>query len=188
MTQALILTALCALPPQSASAALQIDPTLIRVHVRTDDSGDATDLAARRESVRDLAAAIGAKKKVLVIVADEDTADIVLEVMDRGVTVPKVVFGVGPRPGQRSDPGALFTREVQLRVTLELARAEDSVEIKNKNRATESSSGWKSAADDVAKQVEKWIADRRAKILALRARDARAGRRPGSEGWTIAPR
>jgi hypothetical protein len=38
----------------------------------------------------------------------------------------------------------------------------------NKNSPLESNGGWKSAADDVAKQIDKWIVDHQAQILAAR--------------------
>jgi hypothetical protein len=168
MTHVLAATLLTALFAQSGTAP-SIDPALIRVHVRTVATGDATDLSARRESVKDLAGALGTKKKTLAVVDDEDQADVVVDVSYRGVTVPKVVVGIGPRPGQPSEPGAPLARNVHLRVVV-LARGDESAEIKNENRALESSGGWKSAADDIAKQVEKWIASRRARIIELRPR------------------
>jgi hypothetical protein len=55
-------------------------------------------------------------------------------------------------------------------VTIAIARHGDPSEITNKNRPNETASGWKSAADDVAKQIEKWIADRREAIIEARRR------------------
>jgi hypothetical protein len=59
-----------------------------------------------------------AKKKPLAIVDDEDKADVVVEVIDRGLTVPRVAFGSstmtgGGTPGPAPPP----TRVVHLRVT-----------------------------------------------------------------------
>lgn len=153
---------------QSPVAPAQLDPNLIRIYIRTDDGGNAQELAARRDSVRHLQSAISGKKKVLVIVPDQDRADVVIDVLDRGLTVPKIVFGIGARSGQRPDPGAPPQRNVQLRVRVDAVEIDDDAEIKNKNRALDSDPGWKSAADDVARQIEKWADDRRAKILAAR--------------------
>lgn len=173
MTVALFVSLCLGAGLQSAGAPLQPDPTLIRVHVQTDEGGDSSELAARRESVKHLVAAIADKKKAgLVVVADaEDSVDVVVEVEDRGVRVPKVVIGLGGgmgSPGGRPGPGTTPVRVVQLRVTIAIAREGDASPMTNKNRANESESGWKSAAEDVAKQVEKWIADHRAAIIKAR--------------------
>ena len=146
-------------PPARANAAL------IRVFVHTDDGGDDKERAARRESVRDLSAALADKKKTIAVVTDEHLADISIEVVDRGITVPRVVFGVGARPGQPPG-GAAPMRAAVLRVAL--TAAGDPVEFKNKNTVAETGPGWKSAADDLAKQIEKWIAGRRAVIIRRR--------------------
>jgi len=159
---------------QSPAAPAPPDPQLIRVHVQTDEAGIPEELAARRDSVRHLAAAIAGQKKgkVMAIVDSADRADVVVEVVDRGVRVPKVVIGLGGMGSQPGRPTPLPppTRAVQLRVTTGLANDGDPVELTNKNRATESEAGWKSAAEDLAKQVEKWVADNRAAILAVRGK------------------
>ena len=146
-----------------------IDANLVRVYVGTDDGGHPSELAARRESAKHLIAALAGKKKALAIVDDEDNADVVVEVIDRGLTVPRIVFGSATATGGGNPgPAAPPTRVVQLRVTASAGSAVDPIEVKNKNRPVESEPGWKAAADDVAKQVEKWIADHRARILAAR--------------------
>jgi hypothetical protein len=160
--------------PQIAGAAAQVDPSIIRVYVHTADMGDRDEVSARRESLTHLAHAIGGQKKgkVLAVVDAESAADVVVEVIERRVTVPRVVFGLGPsRAGGRSQPAmAPPTRHVTLVVTIELVSGSDPVEVRNKNRVVESEAGWKSAADDVAKQIEKWTSDRRAAILKVRVR------------------
>ena len=90
--------------------------------------------------------------------------DVVITVTDRGLTVPKVAIGIVPtgRPGAPVGP----IRVTHLAVTLKSGK--DELEIKNKNSPSESTGGWKSAADDVAKQIEKWIAEHRAAILSAR--------------------
>lgn len=164
MTPALIAALLCALPGQSA-ALPQVDPALIRVYVGTNPGG----LGELEQSVKDLTSAIASKKKLMAIVDDEDKADVVIVVKHRGTTVPKIVIGIGPRPGQGADPAATSpAREALLTVDLGLAHADEKLEIKNKNRANDNPGGWKSAAEDIAKQVEKWVSDRRAKIVSVR--------------------
>src|SRR6186713_2022033 len=74
----------------------------VRVFVQTDDSGVAEELAARRTSVKDLSEALASHKKLFVVVDDEDKSEIQIEVLGRGLTVPKVVLGLGPRPGESS--------------------------------------------------------------------------------------
>lgn len=151
-------------PAPQSSPSPQPNPSLVRVFVETDDIGEAHDLSERRESVRDLAAALARKKKTIAVVDDEDKADVVVEIVDRSVTVPKVVIGVGP-PGQR--PGLAWpTRVVVLRAKLTFGG--DSVTFTNKNKPAENSPGWKSAADDIGDQVDKWIRDHRAEILRAR--------------------
>ncbi len=160
--------------PQAPIATPQLDPKLIRVHVQTDEGGDASELAARRESVKHLQSAIADKKRSgLVVADDEDAADVVIEVESRGVTVPKVVIGLSGgmgSPNGRPGPASTPVRVVRLDVTIAIAREGEPSELTNKNRANESEPGWKSAAEDVVKQAEKWIADHRAAILQARRR------------------
>ena len=157
--------------PQVPAAAPQPDPKLIRVHVQTDDGGDSSELAARRESVKHLLAAIAGKKKDLVVAGTEDEADVVIEVEQRGITVPKIVIGLSGgmgSPNGRPGPATQQVRVVKLGVTIAMARDGDPIQLTNKNKPNETESGWKSAADDVAKQAEKWIADHREAIIEAR--------------------
>ena len=149
-----------------SAQAPSVTPGVVRIHVHTaDEVGDERELAERRESVTDVATALAANKKVLVVVAGEDQPDVALEVVGRGWTVPKVVIGMGPRPGQPPGAGVTPVRAVQLRVRLRVADR-DPVDFSNRNAPLESNRGWKSAADDIAGQVEKWITAHRAEILA----------------------
>jgi hypothetical protein len=174
MNPALILIGMFALGSQNTPATLQTQPapSLARVYVHTDETGDAFAVKARRESVKDLSGALAGKMKRLVLVQDEDHADVVLDVIDRGVTIPRVVIGIGARPGQPPDAGVVPTRVAHLRV--ELTCGLESVELTNKNAPIESNAGWKYAADDIAKQVDKWIGDHSEQVLA--AKEAAASR------------
>jgi len=125
-----------------------------RVIVFTDDSGDPAELASRKTSVKDLTDALAAKKKLFVGTTNEDDAELLIEVIDRAVTVPKVVIGIGPRPGQ-STMASGPARAAELRVRLK-TRAGEPVDFKNKNKAADNPRGWKSAADDIADQIERW--------------------------------
>ena len=158
----------------SLSGQPQLDPKIIRVFVQTDDGGDASELAARRESVRHLEAHFAGKKKAAIaVVTAEGDADVIVEVEQRSVTVPKVVIGLSGgmgSPGSRPGAPVVPVRVVKLQVTVAMAKDSDPVEIANKNRVNENESGWKSAAEDVAKQVEKWIAEHRAAIIAARGK------------------
>ena len=167
MALALLLAALAAAPGQSGSATTQADAKLVRVFIHTEDRGEPRELASRLESVKHLTAALGSKKNAFVMINEEDPADVVIDVRGRALTVPKVVIGIGARPG---DPpgGAAMARVVQLSVSVDAQRLGDEEEFKNKNAPVESQMGWKSAADDIAKQIEKWIADRRLAIIAAR--------------------
>jgi hypothetical protein len=141
------------------------DPALIRVSLSTSDRGDAADVAERQQSVRDLVSALAGKKRTMVVVADEKAADLRVTVVSRAYVVPKVVLGLGPRPGQpMTSPGPV--RAPVLRV--QLAQGDLLVEFTNTNKPTDSSLGWKSAADNVAGQIDKWAAARRADILGRR--------------------
>jgi hypothetical protein len=147
----------------------QADPALIRVYIDPQPGPDASGFSERQQSGKDLAAALAGRKKLVTLVADEDKADVLLEVHERTTTVPTIVIGVGPRPGQTTNPAATApAREARLRVSASLTHADESREITNKNRANDNPGGWRSAAEDIAKQVEKWLSDRRAKILAAR--------------------
>jgi hypothetical protein len=121
---------------------------LPRVFVTTSERGEGAELANRRQSVKDLRAALAGKKKTLTLTEDEDRADITIEVMDRTTSVPRVRIGLAS-PGGPS-------RAARLRVKLTRGN-DDPVEFTNKNTAFEDLRGWESAADDIAKQIEKWI-------------------------------
>jgi hypothetical protein len=163
-----LLVASLAVTVQGGLQARPPDPGLVRVYVHTDDDGELAELAARRTSVTDLGAAIKAKKKDLVVVSERDAADVVLEVMDRAFIVPRVVFGLGNKPGELPPAGTSPVRAVQLRVRLEIVGRDSPPDFRNRNSPRESSGGWRSAADDIAKQVQAWIVERRAAILAAR--------------------
>ncbi len=127
---------------------------LIRVCVLPAGDAGAADL---RESAKDLSKIFADKRKDFVLTAEEQ-ADVVVTVMDRAVTVPKVAIGV-VSTGRMGSPTPGPIRELHLTVTLSSGGTD--VEITNKNVARESAGGWKAAAADVAKQVEKWIAEHR---------------------------
>jgi hypothetical protein len=157
---------LLSLPPAGTS---QANPSLIRVYI--DTRADAGDAAALAQSAKDLTAALAGKKKLFTIVEDEDKADVALEVQERTVTVPKIVIGIGSGPGSKPASTAPV-RDARLHVGGSLVHADESIEIKSKNHVNDHPGGWKSAAEDIAKQVEKWVNARRAKILAARPRTA----------------
>jgi hypothetical protein len=87
----------------------------VRVFVQTDDTGVAEELAARQTSVKDLSESLASHKKLFVVVDDEDKSEIQIEVLGRGLTVPKVVLGIGPRPGE-SSIGSAPTKNAELRI------------------------------------------------------------------------
>lgn len=172
MASLLLVFTLLGMTGQATTASGQPDPRLIRVFVVTADGGHPDERAARRESLDHLATALSGQKKgtVLTVVDAESKADVVVDVIQRSVTVPKVVFGLGPsRSGGGSSPSMNpQTRHALLHVTLHMAAGSDRVEFKNRNRAIESEQGWTSAAADIAKQLEKWIAARRVEIIQSR--------------------
>jgi hypothetical protein len=140
-------------------------PQLVRVFVYTDDTGDAAELAGRRDSVKDLREALAGKKKTVTVVSDQTGADVVVEVTDRSVTIPKVVIGVGPVAGPGTPPHP--ARAAHLKVKARYGK-DAELPFTNKNSPIESSGGWKGAAEDIAKQMEKWITSHRAELLAGR--------------------
>ncbi len=164
----LVAVALAGTLADAAQEQAPPDPALVRVFVQAPDHGDAAELKARQESVKDLTAALTSKKKLLAVVTEQSRADVVIAIVERRVSIPRVVMGLGPRPGQPSQPGGNVTRNAELIVELSLEHGDEHAELKNQNKVTESGPGWKSAADDAAKQIEKWISERREKILALR--------------------
>ena len=166
MTCVALAPVLAVAPAGQAPSTPQPETKLVRVFIHTADGGEPNELAARLESVKHLSEALG-KKKTLAMVSGEDRADVVIDVKGRGLIVPRVVFGTGPRPG---DPpgGAAMARVVQLTVAVNAQRLDERESFKNKNKPVESQLGWKSAADDIAKQIEKWVTDRRTAILAAR--------------------
>jgi hypothetical protein len=147
------------------------DPKLIRVYVQTEISGEAVDLAGKRQSVKDLTASLAGKKKTLAVVDLASAADVVVEVAERSIVTPKFVMGLQPRSG---DPMPVTgpTRQTVLRVTL--TSGAEALGFTNKNKPIESPTGWRMAAADVAGQIEKWAAAHREEIVKRR----RSGERP----------
>jgi hypothetical protein len=137
-------------PPQTAPKGP------LRILVQTDEIGG--DLVNRQASATDLSAALAAKKKVFLVVDTEERAEVIVDVLDRTVDTPKVVIGIGARPG--SPPGTPTgpARTVRLRASVKYA--EETTTLTNKNSPLENQRGWKSAAEDLAKQIEQWIAAR----------------------------
>ena len=151
---AFLLAASSAAPMQTA-----VLPLPARVFIQTDDSGDPEELAARRASVKDLIGSLAARRKTALIADSEERADIVVDVLSRALMVPRVVVGLGTRPGQpaAASSGPVRTPVLRVRLTFD----DDSVVLTNKNKPAESARGWKSAADDIGDQIEAWIAKRR---------------------------
>jgi hypothetical protein len=161
MMLAALLIGLAGPPPQSSP----LNSTLVRVFVHTGDGGHPEELAARRESVKDLADALADKEKTIAVVAADDLADLDIEILGRGLIVPRVVFGIGARPGQPPGGNAPM-RAAVLRV--KLTWTGDPFELRNRNTVADTRQGWERAAGDLAKQIEKWIGERRAAILKAR--------------------
>lgn len=135
----------------------------VRVFVQTEDSGVAEELAARETSVKDLSEALASRRKFFIVVDDEEKSEIQIEVLGRGLTVPKVVIGLGPRPGE-SAIGTATTKNAELRIRVTVTSSDLTAEFKNKNKANDNPRGWKSAADDLAGQLDKWVLEHRAEI------------------------
>ena len=140
------------------------DPALIRVYVHTAEGGHPDELAARRSSQKDLASALAGRKKLLVVVVDEALADVSLEITGRTITVPRVVIGLAGRPGEPPSPG--LVRLGTLAVALESGPT--TLALANKNRTNDNPGGWKSAAGNIADQIEKWVREHREAILKRR--------------------
>ena len=143
-----------------------LDPQLIRVFLTTADIGHPDDVAAKRESVKHLSDVLAKQKKLLTLVDKEELADLTVEVKERSTDLPKVVVGIGARPGQPPAPAGAPARTVHLRVALDWKRGD--AELMNKNKPLESQRGWASAAEDVAKQIERWITEHRQRLLDAR--------------------
>ncbi len=152
---------------QSQVSAVPVVPAanLIRVCVlpaaRTDEVADLF------ESAQDVSAAFATRKKDLVVVASPEDADVVVTITDRTVTVPKVAIGVVP-PNRPGAPASGRVRIMHVRTTLTAGK--DEIEVNSKSSALKRTTTWKLAAEDVAKEVEKWIADHKAALLANRER------------------
>jgi hypothetical protein len=157
-----LLISLALVSAASASQA-QLDPKLVRVFVTTDASGDTADLRARRESVKHLSDALAKQKKLLAVVDREELGDLSVEVLERRLNVPRVVVGIGARPGQ---PPGTPARSVQLVVLIDWR--DDDLKVTNKNEPLDAPGAWSSAAGDVARQIQQYITEHRERILAAR--------------------
>jgi hypothetical protein len=128
----------------------------LRVFVHTDEIGG--DFTGRHTSVTDLSTALAAKKKVFTVVEIEENADVVVNVLDRTVDTPKVVIGIGARPGMPPGSAVSPARAVKLRARVKHADQEEV--LVNKNSPLENQRGWKAAAEDLATQIERWVTAR----------------------------
>ena len=117
------------------------------------------------ESAQDLSAVFATRKKDLAVVATPEHADVVVTVTNRTVTIPRVAIGVVPanRPGA---PASGPVRIMHVRITLTAGK--DEIEVNSKESVLEPTTTWRLATDAVAKQVEKWIADHKAALMANR--------------------
>jgi hypothetical protein len=154
---------LVSLLAQVQTAEPPASSALIRVCVMPAANSGARDFA---QSARDLEAAFQLKKKELVIVAADDRPDVTVTVTDRSTTTPKFTLGV-VQNGRATGAAAGPIRITHLTVTLGAGDTDD-IEIKNKNSPQLSMGGWESAADDVAKQIGKWIATHKSELIAKR--------------------
>ena len=128
---------------------------LPRLYVFTDKSPGDGFLKEREQSVKDLRHSFGGRKKVLTVTDAEEKADVVIEVVELTTTVPKVSIGVGSRTSTGSPGMTMPARAVHLRVRA--TRGEEAIEFTNKTTPLGNPQGWTAAADDVAKQIEKWL-------------------------------
>src|SRR5579863_4008542 len=113
MSMLLVLAALLAVGQTAKAAA----PALPLVYVTTSDQGDADEVKGRLESVKDLRAALSEKKKHFVVVDREERADFVVDVIERTLTTPKILFAP-MQPGVEGPISTGPTRAVHLRVTI----------------------------------------------------------------------
>lgn len=149
---------------QASQTPTAPDPALIRIHVHTDEKGVDQELAARRTSQKDLAAALASKKKLIALVDNDELADVSIEITGRSITVPRVVIGLAGRPGEPPSPG--LVRRGTLSVTLESGPS--TLRLTNRNTTSDNPGGWKSAAENIGDQVEKWVREQREAILKRR--------------------
>ena len=146
--------------PGSASSASSV----VRVFVATGE-GIGSEFTELLASVKDLSAALAAKKKTIVLVENSDAADVVIAAIDRAIEVPKVAFGVDVRPGRSTGVSPQIRRAI---LKVRLSFSDVNLALKNKNIANDNPKGWKSAADDVADQIEKWIKNNHKAIISKR--------------------
>ena len=149
-----------ALQTGAAKPAAPPNPSLIRVWV----DSESDDIKELETSIKDLAGAINARKKSLVTVDDEDKADVTVHVVQRVVEVPRVVIGLGPRPGET--PGMTPVKTGKLKVQLRFGAMQ--VNLENKSKTYDTPGGWRGAAEDLAEQIDKWVGQYRAEIIKTR--------------------
>jgi len=157
VTRGVVVCVVCliALAPAGSRPGAQAQTkALPRLYVYTDESFDDGFLKEREQSVKDLREAIAGRKKVLALSDDKEHADVTVEVVERTTSVPKVRIGLAP-PNSGEPGGSGPSRTVRLHVRAR--RGDDTIDVTNKNAPFENDRGWVAAADDVAKQIEKWI-------------------------------
>jgi hypothetical protein len=106
------------------------------------------------DSIADLKKAL-AQKKVITLVDERGSADIIAQVVGRGFT------GTGTELATQGEP-----RFAIVRVTLSAGDYTTTIDGHNDGRLL---GAWRTAANDAARQIEEWIRDNRDKLLARRA-------------------
>lgn len=149
-------------PPSHSRPA---DPSPVHVYVQIQTSHftpdePTSDVGDLKGSVTDLEKALKSRKKTFAVVETPDQADLTIQIESRTTTVPRLVIApAAPLAGQPGMPGmqdaATPTRVLHLRVLATYRGT--SLEFTNKNQPIDQGGGWKSAAEDVAKQLEKWV-------------------------------
>lgn len=159
----LLLTAAAPVTGQSP----KVQPLSVYVFTAETEGGfvDA-DSKQRADSVRDLREALR-KKKTVIVVESSDDADLLVEVLRRGLdetgkTSTKTSAGLG---GLYSTT----TKDTEAMVRTKLTVGEYSTEIvgKNDGRIT---NVWRTAANNAANQIDKWINANRDRVRQSKAK------------------
>lgn len=161
MTRLLLTAAVLAF---ATSAAAQ---DRIRIHIvpPTAEFVDET-MKAKQDTVKDLTGHLE-KNKRLEVVRDAAAADVVLTVVDRSASTPTVVA-----THTTADPlSALVNRSTTFTpnsVTIVLSAGTYTKTLTATNALTPMLNGWKGIAGNLARDVDRWVKDNHATLVARR--------------------
>ena len=147
------------------------DSGTVRVFVFTAESGGSpgdSAAAARVDSMKDLQAALRSKSG-LSLVDGREQADVMIEVLDRGDQETGETVSVTTSSPVTGTPHTDTTRSKDAVVRVKLVVGDEVLNLQGSGSG-DTTRRWRTAANNVAKVIERWIKAHRASVMAARAK------------------